>query len=209
MRGSLSISTLVFAVLAGCLQSSAGPDPPPPSSIQAVQNPMSGQVGTQIEPAVRVRDAVGADMPGIAVLWTGSEGLTVNPSSSRTDANGTATTVVSIGTVAGQFEVGATATGLTALAITINAEPGPAQSLVLSEETITFTALQQTRTVSAVGADTYGNQVPGSAIVWVSRNTAVADVNGSGTITSRAGGQTWVVASSGQAQDSVAVTVSP
>jgi hypothetical protein len=90
--------------------------------------------------------------------------------------------------------------------VSIRVEPDVA-SLHLAPDTLRFTALGDTARLSASVRDRHGNVIPGATVTWVSRDTTVARVNGSGVVAARANGVTFVVASTGGKADSARVRV--
>ncbi len=87
------------------------------------------------------------------------------------------------------------------------APPTPA-SIVLSEISVTLSAIGATHTLTATIKDKGGQTISGAAVTWASDNASVATVNASGVITAVANGTAHVTATSGSATAQASVTVS-
>lgn len=81
-------------------------------------------------------------------------------------------------------------------------------TIEISASRTTLELLGDTVMLTAVVRDGGGSVVSGATVEWQSAAGAVATVAGSGLVTARGNGNAWVVASSGQARDSIRLTVS-
>lgn len=110
------------------------------SAIQAVSGGgQSGAVASTLdEPyVVRVADALGNPVAGVAITWTVTEGGgTIAPTQGTTDERGEARATHTLGTTAGSQTVAAAAAGLTGSPVTFQstATPGPAARLVFTQQ---------------------------------------------------------------------------
>ena len=213
----LALRATLFATLvtiAAC--GSTNPNRPGPAALLSV---VSGdaQTGTVISTlasplVVKVTDAQSRPVQGTLVQWsiTGGAGI-LTPTSSVTDANGSAQTSYTLGTLAGPNEVTAAVSGVTSSAtFTATSTPGALYKVAVTQHALALCEPGDQGTPSASAADQFGNAVD-SVVAWVSRDPSVATVSSSGTVQLvSATGATYVVASSGSAQpDSVYVTAVP
>jgi hypothetical protein len=116
--------------------------------------------------AVRVTDAFGNPVRGVAVTWTAGAG-SVAPLSGTTDAVGQARTLWTLGTAAGAQAATAAAAGMT-VTFTASATPGAAASLTRvggHNQTGPVGRLLPDPLVVRV-TDAHGNAVPGAAVAW-------------------------------------------
>jgi hypothetical protein len=118
-RGRTILSLLVAAVTAACSDSTS-PSSPTPSAIAAVSGSgQSGSVGSTLASPIvfEVTSASNAPVSGVTVTLTVTSGSgTLSPTTAVTDANGTASTQLTLGGTAGAVEVTATARGGTLVA---------------------------------------------------------------------------------------------
>ncbi|MEO8448246.1 MAG: plastocyanin/azurin family copper-binding protein [Gemmatimonadota bacterium] len=144
------------------------PPPPPPSIVIAVAggNNQSAKVGLALPDPLRVvvtKD--GAVMANQTVTWQVATGTaTVNPGSGPTDAQGVATTAVTIGgAVAGVLTISATTTGATS-GVTFSANAIAAVGAVAVTNN-SFTPSSITITAGGTVSFTWGNGAMGHNIV--------------------------------------------
>ena len=169
----------------------------------------SGAPGAALALPIVVRVADPFDNPVAAqnvtfAVVTGS----VTPTSASTSAAGLASTAWTLGGAGGVQTITATSAGLTGspLSVTANGGAGVATTTV-TPGFDTLTAIGATRAFVATARDA-GNAVVSGTYTWVSRDTTVARVNLTGTVTSVAIGATWVVATEvGGTRDSARVVV--
>ena len=83
--------------------------------------------------------------------------------------------------------------------------PRPA-AVAIAPDTLTFTTLGETARLAAEVRDQNG-QVMGVLLRWLSRNSAIAEVNSAGVVTAVGSGMTIVVAETRGVSDSVAINV--
>lgn len=117
---SLLASFVVIAVVAAC-GDSGGPSGPAAVSIVS-GNSQSARINSQLaQPlVVRVTGSGGGGFQGATVAWAVTSGpATVSPVSIQTDADGRASTLVSLGATAGAVTVSATVSGLTPVSFAV------------------------------------------------------------------------------------------
>lgn len=187
----------VVAQMIACGDAS-GPKPGPPASVVLVSGDALGssEVGIKLEQplTIKVADAQGQTLSGIAVAWSTSSG-TLSSSSSVTDANGTATVEWTLGTLTGRQTATATVTGLTPVTFTTVAIAGPLSQIILSRDTIRLLGVGDAFRLNARPADRFGNTVL-TATTVESADTAIvtADNFGSGaTLIARSSDKTTTV----------------
>jgi len=114
---------------------------------------------------VRVTDALGNPVAGVAVSWTVTQGGgAIAPDGGTTDASGEARATYTLGTTAGPQTVLASATGLTGSPVTFpaTATPGPAARLVFTQQPSGTSANAViTPAVRVTAQDQYGNIATG------------------------------------------------
>lgn len=170
-------------------------------------NDITAAVGTEVTASARVVDAGGSPIEGIDVtLDVVSGGGSVTPGTTTSGSDGTISGTWTLGTTPGtqRLRVGAGAFQLT---FSVTAEPGPLATLDATPDSVRFTALQQTRTLSASGADAYGNAVEPTGLSWATNSTGIAQVDGTGVVTAVGPGMATVSVSSGSISADVKVVV--
>lgn len=102
----------LLAIATSCARHSAGTGEPQPKAVGAQIVLVSGDkqwagAGGQLDQpvVVQVNDAKGAAVAGALVHFSGAGGVEFNPNSGLTGADGQFTTNVSVGTVAGQYQI--------------------------------------------------------------------------------------------------------
>jgi hypothetical protein len=144
-----------------------------PSGIEAVSgDDQTGAVGTSLPNplVVRVTDGFGNPVPDVLVEWDAEEG-SVDPSSSRTGADGRASTAWVLGSSTGAQTATATREGLDGSPVTFSstAIPGTADRLVRvsgnNQSGRTGEELDELLVVRLVDGE--GNGIPGRAVSWV------------------------------------------
>ncbi len=143
-----------------------------------------------------VKDQTGAAMSGPTVTWASSDAAiaTVTSGAVTAVANGDATITATSGSLSATASVTVTQV---------------AASLVLSEDTIRFSHLGDTASVSATVADAGGASIPGAVVTWSSGDTLIAKVDSTGLLTSVGNGSVVVSSSSGPASAEVVVISAP
>lgn len=85
--------------------------------------------------------------------------------------------------------------------------PSVAATIQLSESSLVFSSLDETKQLTAAVQDRSGGALSGAAISWTSSNPAVASVSSTGLVTALGNGSASVTAKSGAATASAQVTV--
>ncbi|MGD1908893.1 MAG: beta strand repeat-containing protein [Leptolyngbyaceae cyanobacterium] len=144
---------------------------------------------------VAVTDAFGNAVPGINVtLSVPSFGAGANLSNTTltTDGAGLATITATANTIAGNYQVGATATGLTGVNFDLTNTAGPATGLALiggnNQNTTVNTAFSSPLQVRLI--DAFGNNVstPGTSIAFTAPNSGASLDSANQTATTNASG---------------------
>jgi uncharacterized protein YjdB len=142
------------------------------------------------------RDALGNVIPGAPFTWSTSNsnvaevsvGGVVTP-----DREGSATITGASG--------GRTATSAITVAFAVD-------SVVVTPDTVAFTALGALSALSATVYDTDGTPIPAPNVSWSSSDPGVATVDAIGLVTAEGSGTATIVAESGGRADTTVVTVS-
>lgn len=183
--------------------------PDAPSGLTAVgSNTRSGTAGSVIldSLAVRVTDRFGNPVPNVDVTWTASSGGTVSPASSRTDASGVAKARWTLGGSAGTQTATATVAGLGSVTFTASVGTGTAARVIINPRSLRFTTLGRQEQVTITAVDVYGNQIFAPATL-VTRNAAVATLEGAPVVRARGNGSTFLVATVQGVSDSIPIVV--
>ena len=146
---TLMVTLLAFAALAGCKQSAPGVTGFKATSAGTVIVESSGghQVGATgmalKDPlVVQVNDEQGTAVPGALVQFHGPAGVSFDPAAVLTDSSGQATTSVSLGAVAGRYQLSAVT-------------PGKSKAFTLA---VVETALDYQQRLGSILADQYCNR---------------------------------------------------
>ncbi|MGH7480872.1 MAG: S8 family serine peptidase [Longimicrobiales bacterium] len=147
MRGSnMVLGLFVLASIGACGDDGSGPqDPPPPRLSKVSGDQQNGLAGETLPDsiAVRVRDAAGTGVSGVAVAFeAGGAGGSISPSAAVTDASGTALASWTLGPKAGTYTVSAQAADLPGSPATFTATATPNGRIT---GTITLTRALQSR----------------------------------------------------------------
>lgn len=163
-----SRATFAALVMVGgvfLLQACSSSDAVAPS-VPAGATPVSHVVGnvtvgkTLATPVrISVTDAHGLALAGAQVVWTASNGGKVSVRESATDANGVASVMWTMGTVAGLQTLIAEVAGVDPVIFGANAVADRAAVVRFGTDLVRVTVLGDTVTVSAAGEDQYGNPV--------------------------------------------------
>ncbi|MET0398712.1 MAG: Ig-like domain-containing protein [Longimicrobiaceae bacterium] len=189
----------LLAVLAGCEQPSAAEPPGAPGRLAAGARPAAAEVATQVAQAlvVRLTDARGHGVPGVAVDWRAAPGSgTVAPQRAVTDDAGRASTRWTLGTRAGEQAVSAaalTTAGPAEVAFAVAARAGAPTEVRLDPAEAAMEP-GGTRRLAWTAVDRFGNEVGGRKAAWSSGSPAVASVDAEGVVTGRGLGTTTVTA---------------
>jgi hypothetical protein len=171
-------------------------------------NTRSGTAGSVIldSLAVRVTDRFGNPIPNVDVTWTASSGGTVSPASSRTDASGVAKARWTLGGSATTQTATATVAGLGSVTFTANVGAGTTAQVIINPRSLRFTTLGRQAQVTVTAVDVYGNQIFAPATL-ITRNAAVATLEGSPVVRARGNGSTFLVATVQGVSDSIPIVV--
>jgi len=112
------IATLVLALVAGCArppvqQAAKGPTSVPAAIVEVSGGKQVSTIGTPLEQplVVQVNDAHGGPVAGASVWFRGANGATLQPAWGVTGSDGQFTTALTIGSIAGRYQVAASAKG--------------------------------------------------------------------------------------------------
>ena len=187
------------------------PVPTPTLLAVASGNAQTGGAGAELAERLRVRvlDQFGDPVQGVTVTFAVvSGGGAVFPQTTTTDDDGVASTEWILGGTLGTQEVQATTNPASTLArFTATATAGSAASIQLGNDTLRFDALGDTARVVVTASDEFGNPIGIPVVTWTSDNPNRASVNGAGLVTATGNGTTRVIASNGDAADTVVVVV--
>jgi alpha-tubulin suppressor-like RCC1 family protein/protocatechuate 3,4-dioxygenase beta subunit len=179
------------------------------SGLTAVgSNSRSGTAGSVIldSLAVRVTDRFGNPVPNVDVTWTASSGGTVSPASTRTDASGVAKARWTLGGSAGTQTATATVAGLGSVTFTANAATGAAARVTIMPRSFRFTTLGRQEHVTVSAADAFGNPIT-APVMLITRDAAVATLEGAPVVRARGNGSTFLVATVQGVSDSIPIVV--
>jgi hypothetical protein len=198
--------------VAGCGGSEpSGPTVGPAARVNVVTEPTAtAPVGASAGTfAVKVVDAAGLAVSGVAVTFTTTGSATVAPTSATTDASGLASTQVTLGTIAGAVTVTGRAAGVTtAVTSAINVIAGPTTKIVVAPKTLQLIAIGDTARVLALAQDQYGNFAGTSTISYSVVDGTLVNVDATGLVRAlRQGGTTFVISSANGKADTTTVTV--
>lgn len=157
----------LLGVVAAC-GGGSGPGPAPARVTASAGDHQVGPAGQPLGAAllVTVLDDAGRPMPGITVAWSPAGGGSVDPASSTTGSDGTASTQRILGSGAGPQTTTATVTGVVPVVFTHMAQVqgatqiGPSGSITRSDtvlSTVPFTAVVR---------DQNGTPVAGVIVTW-------------------------------------------
>jgi len=117
-RVSAAFAILSFAMLAGCKHSpptNAGLKPTAQGTalVESSGGHQVGSTGTALKDplVVQVNDDQGSAVPGALVEFHGLAGVSFDPAAVLTDSSGQATTTVTMGTIAGRYQLNAVTPG--------------------------------------------------------------------------------------------------
>lgn len=167
----------------------------PVATVAVTPSQSTVTVGQTVTLVANPLDAAGQPLTGRAVTWTSS-----SPGIASVSATGVVT-AVSVGSAV----ITATVEGVDGLA-TVVVNPAPVASVTVSPSSRTLT-VGQTATLSATALDAAGNVIAGAPITWSSTNTAVATVSSGGVVSAVAAGSATILATSGTAVGTAAITV--
>jgi hypothetical protein len=173
--------------VASCGDSINAPPPPVKAFGFTIQSPLAqeGQVGFRLPSPITVRayDSGGQPLPNAEIDFSVEPGGgTIEPQKARTDANGDAAAVWTLGTKAGQYVATVSSEGVGEAYVFATAHAGP----LVGSWTLTSDARPlipgRTFQILIKGSDAYGNPVETGTAVWHSSNDAVATVSPDGLV---------------------------
>ncbi|HEV2179948.1 MAG TPA: invasin domain 3-containing protein, partial [Gemmatimonadaceae bacterium] len=172
-----------------------------PDTIRITSGPITlASINDSIQPAVTLKNAIGAALPRTAAQWLSDDGTIA-----RVTSDGTV-----IAVAAGTTKIRAQNSLNTARrdSVTVTVTNAPA-SIVVSPALDTLPSLGRTATYAATVRNARGDVIVGASILWLSRSPSVVSINAStGNATSVGSGTTYVVGTAGSVLDSGKVVVS-
>ena len=196
---------LALAAIVACGEPSA----PIVLSISPVGSLPQTIAGAAVGDSIRVRvtDASGNPAAGVAVAFSVTAGGgSVTPTTATTDAQGRAAARFITGTTVGANTATATIANASPAKFTLTTTAGFAKTLTIKERVVYLDAGQLfVPTITAV--DSNSNVVSRSQLLYTTRTPSVVSVAADGGIVGIGLSQTFVVAASGSASDSVLVIV--
>jgi hypothetical protein len=169
----------ILALFTGALLTSCSGDqgPPPIASVTVSPGTLTltfvGDTGTL---TATVRDEQGG-APQVTITWRSS-----NPSVADVSADGVVTA-----RNGGSASITASAGGVTSTPVSVTVDQ-QVSSVSVDPASLAFTALGETRDLSASASDQGGAPVTGTTFNWVTTNPAVASVSTSGRVTAEGNG---------------------
>jgi mono/diheme cytochrome c family protein len=119
MKNAFCATAAIFVLLnLGCSRRPAQQSAKPPATVPAVIVEVSGgkqvsTIGTAVEQplVVQVNNAQGAPVAGASVWFGGANGATLQPAWGVTGSDGQFTTTLTLGSIAGRYQISAATTG--------------------------------------------------------------------------------------------------
>lgn len=180
----------------------------PAAIVKVSGDGQSGRVNQSLPPlVVKVTDASGAGIGGVAVAWAVTEPDGFAQQQSTTDATGLAELSAVFDTVAGSYAIAASAGSLAPVVFTVTCRGGPAVKLAFAVQPATATALLPINPAVQIAAeDRWGNLTDTFPAGGGSLRVQVLLTAGSGTASANLGGTSLKSAVSGVATfDSLAI----
>ena len=169
-------ASFLTVLVVSCGGGSSGP--PSPTNTMAASGG-AGQTDTVLATlatalSVTVHDQNNSPVSGISVTWTAPAGGKVNGSTSvvtQTNASGSASVTLTLGTAAGAQNATAAASGVSGSPVGFaeTATPGNPFSLAISSQSDTIGPPSGTLTYSVIAKDNHGNGVAGVSIAWAAK----------------------------------------
>jgi hypothetical protein len=183
-RGSTLLAVMLLAAACG-----DDPTTPPaePSELRIESGDQQSGPVAEVLPQpllVRVVDATGSPLAGVAVSWqVTAGGGSLEASSTSTGADGRAENWWTLGTAAGEQLASAGLTGVENVEFRATAAPGPPHTIVVSPERDTV-LVNEARILDARVVDVYGNAIESSSVElsWSSDDSSVAAVSERGIV---------------------------
>jgi|GEM_PF-694263 len=151
----------------------------PASVAKADDRFYQGTAGMQMADslAVKVVDRYGNGVPGVEVAWAAPPGHgSFSPATSRTNAAGVARSAWTLG-ASGVGLATATVAGLAPAQLSALVRAGGSARVVITPDSLSFTALRQSQQLRAAVYDAFGNVVTQARVRWTSLDTAVVQVH--------------------------------
>ena len=169
----------------------------PVASVTVTPASVSLQGGQTAQLAAMPRDSAGNALPRRAVTWASD-----NPNAASVDGTGLVTA-----NAGGSATITATSEGQSgSAAVTVAVTTVPVATVSVTPASLSLT-VGQTGQLTATPQDVTGAPLTGRVVTWVSSNTLVATVNGSGLVTAKAAGSATITATSESRSGGAAVTV--
>jgi hypothetical protein len=205
---------LLLSLLVAACEHTVAPPARIPAKLEALTTlAATAPVGAVAGPVtVKVTDASGTALSGIVVAFTISQGTgRISRTVDTTKADGTASTVFTLGSAPALNEVTVLVSGVAPLKLGVTGVEGATSKLSLTSRAIRIPASQGSAFVAATPRDNFGN-LTGAPVMWVARDTTLVSVTATSSTNAIVGvlrrpGQTYVVATSGSASDSTLVSV--
>jgi hypothetical protein len=179
----------IIMLVAACTKKTADtPLPVVPERLEITPLSSSIKVGETAQFTLKFFNNTGqpAAVPS-GITWS-----SVNTSIATVNQSGIAS-----GAGAGQTEIKASYNTISATALlTVVTNNTQLASVIITPVDIQEVKLNETATLIAVGKNNAGEIIPGLTFSWQSNNTALVEVNGSGTVTGKAYGTSDITASS-------------
>jgi hypothetical protein len=210
-----TITTLALSLLTGAALSACGGDGPVAPRVPAAAAVVGGAttgsavVGVAVgEPLrIKVTDAGGRPIKGVAVTWSASGGGSVVALAPTTDGAGVAEASWTLGTAAGPQQASASVAGLASIAFARTALPGAPAAVRLSGDSTFAPMVGDSLRATVQVLDQYGNVIPAPQLQWATSDAGVASVSATGTVSALRGGTAVVTVTSGAARMSFTVNV--
>ncbi|MBL0938830.1 MAG: Ig-like domain-containing protein [Gemmatimonadaceae bacterium] len=206
---SLAVISAVLWTTACKSGEAAGPGPTPTAVRVQAGNQQTGMAGAALTTTLQVvvTDASNNPVANRRVDWDVGPGSgSVTPATTTTNNRGEASTVWTLGTVAGTARVTAQVAGVNPAIFTATVLPAAAATVVATPD-VAFVGVGDTLRIRTSVRDQYGNDVPNQVINLASLDASIASIDANGLLTALTTGTTRVVASSGGRADTVPVTV--
>jgi hypothetical protein len=158
--------------------------------------------------AVRAVDKHGNGIAGVPVQWVPVEGGgTLSPATSATDSAGVTRSSWTLGPVVGSQVAQASAAVGAPVRFTAAAGALPAVRIVLTPNALSFSSLGDVAPLAVSAYNRHGAAVPGLAVMIISENAAVVQVNPGPAAVATGNGTTRLIAVSGDLRDTIPAAV--
>ena len=158
--------------------------------------------------AVRAVDKHGNAIAGVPVQWAAVEGGgTLNPAVSTTDTAGIARSSWTLGPAVGSQVAQASAAAGAPVRFTATAGALPAVRIVLTPEALSFSSLGDVAPLAVKAYNRHGAEIPGLAVMIISENAVVVQVNPGPVAVATGNGSTRLIAVLGDLRDTIPAVV--